>query len=67
MYIHYAKTDSVTPTLIPHPSSCTCNDFIPPSLTVIVTAVAPASRLFSNSSFTALAGRYKLLRDVKQD
>ena len=44
-------------TRIPHPLSCTWMDLIPPSLTVMVIAVAPASTLFSKSSLTAFAGR----------
>ncbi len=42
---------------MPAPSSSTCTRFAPPSSSVTVTAVAPASRLFSSSSFSTEAGR----------
>lgn len=42
---------------MPQPLSWICNSLMPPSLTVILTLVAPASRQFSRSSLIALAGR----------
>lgn len=41
---------------IPHPLSWICRSFMPPSLTMTRIDVAPASRLFSRSSFSAEAG-----------
>lgn len=38
-------------TLMPWPSSCICKSFNPPSLTVIMTDLDPASKLFSMSSW----------------
>jgi hypothetical protein len=45
-------------TRMPCPSSETCMSLSPPSLTVTETVEAPASRLFSMSSFTADDGRW---------
>lgn len=42
---------------MPQPLSWICRSLTPPSLTVILTLVAPASRQFSRSSLIALAGR----------
>ena len=44
--------------LMPLPSSVTCIKVRPASFTTSVIWVAPASTLFSNSSFTTLAGRW---------
>ena len=43
---------------IPHPSSVTCSSLLPPSRTVTVIDLDPASREFSSISFRAEAGRW---------
>lgn len=45
-------------TLMPDPLSCICSSLTPPSLTVTLILVAPASSEFSINSLSALAGRW---------
>ena len=51
------KANAISSAVIPLPSSLMRISFLPPSSTSTLIRIAPASRLFSNNSFTTLAGR----------
>jgi hypothetical protein len=53
-------------TRIPVPLSWICSDFSPPSLTVTLIDVAPASSEFSMSSLRAFEGRWMICRSRKR-